>query len=78
LNQFLAFVTYAAVWSIACRLMIGTVNPLALFAVWLVGFVWGVGYIAGGLREADLLLKRWLQMMAGTVALALVVANILS
>ncbi|MBZ9807704.1 hypothetical protein [Mesorhizobium sp. ESP-6-2] len=78
MNQFVAFITFAAGWSLACRLLIGSVNPIALFAVWLVGFVWGVGYIAGGLREADLLLKRWLQMMAGTLAIALIGAKLLS
>ncbi|MBZ9873070.1 hypothetical protein LB542_19675 [Mesorhizobium sp. BR1-1-9] len=78
LNQFLAFISFAAGWSIAAGLLIGAVNPIALFAVWLVGFLWGSGYIAGGLREADLLLKRWLQMMAGVAVLAVIGAGLLS
>jgi hypothetical protein len=78
LNQFVAFGTFAIGWSIAASLLIGSVNPIALFAVWLIGFLWGVGYIAAGIREADLLLKRWLQMMIGVAVLAIIGAGLLS
>lgn len=78
LNQFFAFGTFAIGWSIAACLLIGGVNPIALFTVWLLGFIWGTGYIAAGIREADLLLKRWLQMMAGVAVLAVIGAGLLS
>jgi len=78
LNQFIAFISFAAAWSLAASLFIGSVNPIAIFAVWLLGFIWGSGYIAAGIREADLLLKRWLQMMAGVAVLAIIGAGLLS
>lgn len=78
MNQFIAFGTFTIGWSIAACLLIGSVNPIALFAVWLLGFIWGTGYIAAGIREADLLLKRWLQMMVGVAVLAVIGAGLLS
>jgi hypothetical protein len=78
LSQFAAFASFAVAWSFAASLLGGSVNPIALFAVWLVGFLWGTGYIAAGIREADLLLKRWLQMMAGVVVLAIIGAGLLN
>ncbi|TGV15835.1 hypothetical protein EN816_00865 [Mesorhizobium sp. M8A.F.Ca.ET.173.01.1.1] len=78
MNQFVAFGSFAIGWSLAASLLIGSVNPIALFAVWLVGFLWGAGYIAAGIREADLLLRRWLQMMAGVAVLAIIGAGLLS
>ncbi|TGQ11234.1 hypothetical protein EN858_15035 [Mesorhizobium sp. M4B.F.Ca.ET.215.01.1.1] len=78
MNQFVAFISFAVAWSLAASLLIGSVNPAVLFAVWLLGFLWGTGYIAAGLREADLLLKRWLQMMAGVAVLAVIGAGLLS
>lgn len=78
MNQFVAFGTFAIGWSIAAGLLVGSINSVALFAVWLLGFLWGTGYIAAGIREADLLLKRWLQMMAGVAVLAVIGAGLLS
>ena len=75
-RQFLAFITFALAWSAGAGLLLETklVNPYAIFAVWTVGFVWGVGYIAAGNREAaDYLLKIWLGMMATCGLLALMV-----
>jgi hypothetical protein len=74
-RQFLAFIVFALAWSAAAGLLLETklVNPYAIFAVWTVGFVWGVGYIAAGNREADYLLKIWLGMMATCGLLALMV-----
>lgn len=31
------------------------IHPLAIFAVWVVGFLWGVGYIIDGQRGGDAL-----------------------
>jgi len=74
-RQFLAFIAFALLWSAGAGLLLETklVNPYAIFAVWTVGFIWGVGYIAAGSREADYLLKIWLGMMATCGLLALVV-----
>jgi hypothetical protein len=78
LNQTAAFISFAAGWSLLCGLLLSSpIHPIAIFAVWLVGFVWGVGYISAGKTLADLLTKRWLQMMlalaifGGAVALFL-------
>lgn len=78
MNQLLAFLIFAAGWSFACSLFLGAVHPLAVFAIWLIGFVWGVGYIAAGKASADLLTKRWLQMMVGIAVIGGVGALLLS
>lgn len=65
-------------WAAICRLILelDTVQPMAIGAVWLIGFVWMTGYIAAGRNSADLLAKRWLQMLAviGIVAGFIVLA----
>lgn len=48
----------------------GLVHHVAVFIVWLVGFVWMTGYIAAGARDADYLLKVWLGMLAAMTAVA--------
>lgn len=78
MKPFLVFIGFACGWSLLGSVALGLqINPGAVGIVWLIGFVWGVGYIAAGPRDADLLLKRWLQMMAGIIvvggALALIV-----
>jgi hypothetical protein len=78
LNQTAAFISFAAGWSLLCSLFLGAVHPIALFAVWLVGFVWGAGYISAGKRLADLLTKRWLQMMLGLAVVGGLVALFVS
>lgn len=78
MKQFAEFISFVVAWSLAASLLISSVNSVALFTVWLVGFLWGTGYIAAGIREADLLLKRWLQMMAGVAVLAIIGAGLLS
>lgn len=66
LNEFAAFIIFALTWTAAAGLLLSTkaVNLYAIFAVWIVGFVWGVGYIASGKRDADHLVKIWLGMLA--------------
>lgn len=66
-SDFLAFIIFALTWTGAAGLLLSTkaVNLYAIFAVWIVGFVWGVGYIASGKRDADHLVKVWLGMLAG-------------
>jgi len=67
LRQFIAFLVVTMAWAALCRLILelDAVQPIAIGAVWLVGFVWLTGYIAAGRNSADLLTKRWLQMLAG-------------
>lgn len=59
-------------WALIANIALGLriADPLAIGAVWLVGFVWMTGYIAAGRNSADLLTKRWLQMLAGIFVLA--------
>jgi hypothetical protein len=79
LKDFLQFITFAALWSAGAGLLLETgIHPLAIFAVWLIGFVWGAAYIADGKRSADHLTKRWLQMMIGVVLIGGVVGLLLS
>ena len=78
MNQAVAFISFVAGWSFVCSLCLGAIHPVAVFLVWLIGFVWGVGYIAAGKPQADLLTKRWLQMMAGTALIGGAVALFLS
>lgn len=52
-REFLAFIIFAAVWSIACRLFLDFINPWAVLTVWTFGLVWGVGYIISGKSAAD-------------------------
>jgi hypothetical protein len=66
LNDFAAFAAFAVLWSAGAGLMLKTgIQPLAIFAVWTIGFIWGAAYILAGKRSADLLLKRWFQLMIG-------------
>lgn len=77
-RQFLFFVSFACGWSLLLSLAIDRINVAAVFAVWLVGIIWGCGYIAAGKREADLMLRRWLQMMVGIAIIGIAGALIVS
>lgn len=78
-RQLLAFVVFLVVWSLLANLALGMhIHPIAVFAVWIIGFVWGAAYIADGKRTADYLTKRWLQMMIGVVLIGGVVGLLLS
>lgn len=80
MRQFVAFLTATVAWALVARLLLALdlAHPLAIGAVWLVGFVWISGYIAAGADGADLLTKRWLQMLAGIGALAGIVTFAIS
>lgn len=78
-RQFLAFITFALSWSFIASLALSLhIHPVAIFAVWIIGFVWGVAYIISGEADADLLLKRWLQLMGATVLAGAMIAAFLS
>ena len=78
-RQFLAFVVFLVVWSLLANLALGArIHPIAVFAVWIIGFVWGVAFIADGKRTADYLTKRWLQMMVGVVLIGGFISLLLS
>ena len=78
-RQLLALVLFICAWSSLTGLAIGLhVHVVAMFAVWLVGFVCGVGYIAAGKADADRVLKRWFKMMVGIAALGGALALLLS
>lgn len=72
MKQFLAFLIATVLWAGTAGLFLSAnlVHPVAVFIVWIVGFVWMTGYIAAGRTSADLLTKRWLQMLAGMAVLA--------
>lgn len=72
IRQFLAFLIATVAWAtIAAAVLAAEIaHPLAVGAVWIVGFVWITGYIAAGRNAADLLTKRWLQMLAGISVVA--------
>lgn len=54
---FAKFIVFIAIWTGAAGLLIGTFHPLAIFFVWIVGFLWGTGYIIGGTRDGDALVS---------------------
>lgn len=76
LKSWLVFLIFNVAWALAgsAVLRTNTVNPLVLSAFWLVGYVWGAAYLAGGIRLADHLVKVWLGFLAGVFALAFLVA----
>ena len=80
MKQFAAFVLAAFVWTAAAGLLLHVerVQPLAIFVVWLIGFVWIAGYFGSGQRDADHLVKVWLGMLAGFVVFAGIGVAILS
>jgi len=80
LKQFATFIAATLIWACVCRgfLELTDVEPLAVGAVWIVGFVWMTGYIASDAPSADLLTKRWLQMLAGFVLVSGLLAAALS
>lgn len=70
LKDWLAFVLFTICWALIGRaLLFLPIHPVAIAIVWLIGFVWGAGYIASGKADADRLLNVWLGYV-GTVALA--------
>lgn len=79
MGQFAAFILFNVGWGLAGWLALSlNVHPIAIGTVWLVGYLWGVGYIVDGHKAADLLLKRWLQMLAGFTVVALILSTALS
>ena len=74
------FLIATVIWSLvgADVLKTGQVHPIALFAIWLIGFVWMAGYIGSGVRVADHLTRVWLWTMVAIVAVGIVIAAILS
>jgi threonine/homoserine/homoserine lactone efflux protein len=67
-KEFPAFIAFIVGWSLLANAAGHMhVNPIAVFAGWLVGFVWGCAYIMAGKLAADHLTKRWLQLMIGVV-----------
>lgn len=79
---FVQFLIATVVWGTLAALILHLriVHPIAVFIVWIVGFVWITGYIASGPRDADQLLKSWLGTLLVISALgalfALFVASI--
>ena len=58
-------------WAVVGRVLLELgINPIALTIVWLVGFVWLTGYLMAGVSAADLLTRRWLQMIGGIAILS--------
>lgn len=53
---FARFLAFVLIWTFLAGMMLRTpIHPLAIFAVWVVGFLWGVGYIIDGQRGGDAL-----------------------
>ncbi|RUU81290.1 hypothetical protein [Mesorhizobium sp. M7A.F.Ca.MR.362.00.0.0] len=78
-RQLLAFVIFICVWALLGSAALALhVNVVAVFIPWLIGFVWGVGYITSGPTDANLLVKRWLQMMVGAALIGGAISLLLS
>jgi len=53
---FAKFLTFTLLWTAAAGLLMRTpIHPLAIFFVWIFGFLWGTGYIIGGKADGDAL-----------------------
>lgn len=78
-REFLTFILFTVFWAAFANLFLLVAHPVAAFAVWAIGYVWGTAYIINGKIEADLLTKRWLQMLAclGVVALLVFIGTAL-
>lgn len=76
----LQFLVATVIWSLigAAVLKTGLVHPVALFAVWLIGFVWMAGYIGSGVRTADYLTRAWLWSMVAIAGIGVLMAQVLS
>jgi len=72
MTDWLRFLIFAVLSALVARFFLETrlVHPAAIFVVWLVAFVWGAGYIAGGKWAADRLVKVWLLTLCATIAFA--------
>lgn len=70
---FARFLAFTMIWSSAAGVMIGLVHPAAIFLVWIVGFLWGTGYIIGGTRDGDALVSYvggyWLALLVVCVVI---------
>ena len=78
MRDWLQFMAFALGWSALAGQMIErtSVNPYAIFAVWIFGFVWFTGFIAGGKKDADNLTKAWLTTLAAISAPAAVLLGL--
>jgi hypothetical protein len=67
----LRFFLFICCWAVAgyIALELNLAHPMAIAAVWLVGFVWLTGWLAAGPKAADALVANWLGMLAGLAAL---------
>jgi hypothetical protein len=53
---FTRFLVFVLIWTFLAGAMLRTpIHPLAIFAVWSVGFLWGTGYIIDGKGGGDAL-----------------------
>ena len=76
---FVRFMTFALVWSALASAMLKTpVHPLAIFAVWAVGFLWGTGYIIDGPKGGDALALYTVGQWAALAVIAVVVVAAIS
>ncbi|WP_159585911.1 hypothetical protein [Chelativorans xinjiangense] len=66
MTRWLKFMGAAVGWSLICRaiLELAPVHPIAVFFVWVVGFLWLTGWIAAGPKDADDLVKYCLATLA--------------
>ena len=75
MNDFAAFLVFVVAWGLAGQAMLAfKINPIALAIVWLIGFVWGTGYIIAGKSGADRLATVWLGTMMATAVAALLIS----
>lgn len=76
---FARFLVFALVWSaLAGAALSLPVHPLAIFAVWAVGFLWGTGYIIDGPKGGDALTIYTVGQWAALAAVAVVVVAAIS
>lgn len=76
---FVRFMVFTLAWSaLAGAALSLPVHPLAIFAVWAVGFLWGTGYIIDGQKGGDALAIYTVGQWAALAVIAVVVVAAIS
>lgn len=74
MSDFATFLLFCLVWSLLGQAALALdIHPAAVAIVWLIGFVWGTGYIISGRSGADRLATVWLGTMVVTAVTAFLI-----
>jgi hypothetical protein len=71
----LRYFVFVCGWAVIGRIVLELdfAHPIAIAAIWLVGFVWFTGWLAVGPKAADALTLHWLSMLGGMAVIAILI-----